>query len=68
MCARTYCHGGAIFADTSIQNDMKVVLAWVEGAPDDAHDGEGVELQSNEGQLWKNVMVRLMTQHKVLSL
>lgn len=49
-------HGGAVFANTSIQNDMKVVLAGVEGAPDDAHDGEEVHLQSNYGQLLTSLM------------
>lgn len=59
MCVRTYRHRGAVFANTSIQNDMKVVLAGIEGAPDDAHDGEGVHLHSNDGQLWKHVRVKL---------
>lgn len=41
-----YRHSGAIFADASVQNHIKVVVAGVQGAPDDAQDGEDVQLQS----------------------
>lgn len=37
-------HGGAVFADASVQNDVEVVVAGVEGPADDAQDGEDVEL------------------------
>lgn len=47
----TYSHGGAVFADASVQNDVEVVVAGVEGSADDAQDGEDVELYSNDGQL-----------------
>lgn len=51
-------HSRAIFANTSIQNDIEVIVAGVEGSSDDAHDGEGVHLQSNDGQLRKHMKVK----------
>lgn len=59
----TYSHSWAVFADTSIQNDVEVVVAGVEGAADDANDGEDVQLQSDNGQLRKHVKVKLMQRH-----
>lgn len=56
----SYSHSGAIFANASIQDDVEVVVAGVEGAPDDADDGEDVQLQSNDGQLRKHVRVKSM--------
>lgn len=50
----TYSHSGAIFADTSIEDDVEVVVAGVEGTSDDANDGENVQLDSNDGQLRAN--------------
>lgn len=64
MCVSTHSHGGAVFANTSIQNDVEVVVAGVEGPPDDAHDGEAVQLQSNDGQLRKHTEVKLRWRHK----
>lgn len=49
----TYRHGGAVFADTSVQDDVEVVMARVDSPSDDANDGEGVQLQSEDRQLWK---------------
>lgn len=55
----TYSHSGAVFANTSVQNDMEVVVAGVEGPSDDAEDGEDVQLQSKDGQLRKHMMVKI---------
>lgn len=44
-----YSDGRAVFANASIQNDVEVVVAGVEGPSDDAGDGEDVQLQSNHG-------------------
>lgn len=51
---QTYSHSGAIFANTSVEDDVKVVIAGVEGPSDDANDGENVQLDSNDGQLRAN--------------
>lgn len=48
----TYSHSGAVFANTSVEDDIEVVVAGVEGPSDDADDGEDVHLHSNDGQLW----------------
>lgn len=48
----TYSHCGAVFADASVQDDVEVVVAGVERPADDAQDGEDVELQSDDGQLY----------------
>lgn len=55
----TYGHSRAVFANTSVQNDVEVVVAGVEGPSDDANDGEDEQLQSNNGQLRKQVKVKL---------
>ncbi len=55
VCTLTHSHSRAIFANTSIQNDMKVVVAGVEGSTDDAKDGEDVQLHSDDGQLREHV-------------
>lgn len=55
----TYGHSGAVFANTSVQNDVEVVVAGVEGPSDDATYGEDEQLQSNNGQLRKQVKVKL---------
>lgn len=68
VCVLTYSHGRAVFANTSIQNDMEVVVAGVEGPSDDANDGEDVQLQSEDGQLRKHVKVTLVWRHKAFSL
>ncbi len=68
MCVSTYSHSRAVFPNTSIQNDMEVVVAGVEGSSDDAHDGEGVQLESNDGQLREHVKVKLMQRRKAFSL
>lgn len=49
-------HSGAIFANPSIQNDIEIVVTGVQGSPDDAHDGEGIQLQSDDGQLLTSLM------------
>lgn len=38
----TYCHSWAVFANTSIQDDIEIVVAGVESSSDDAHDREVV--------------------------
>lgn len=43
-------HSGAIFANTSVQDDVEIVVAGVESSSDDAHDGEVEQLQSKDGQ------------------
>lgn len=53
-CLLTYSHSWAVFANASIQNDIEVVVAGVEGPADDANDREDVQLQSNDGQLQKH--------------
>ena len=58
-CVLTYSHSGAVFANTSVQNDMEVVVAGVEGPSNDAEDGEDVQLQSKDGQLRKHMMVKI---------
>lgn len=50
----TYGHSGAVLANSSVQNHIEVVVAGVQGATDDAHDGEGVQLKSKYGQLRKH--------------
>lgn len=63
----TYGHRGAVLANATVQNDMEVVVAGVEGPSDDAHDGEHVQLQSNNGQLRKQVKVKLGWRYKAFS-
>lgn len=43
-------HSGAVFANTSIQDDMEIVVAGVESSSDDAHDGEVVHWHSQDRQ------------------
>lgn len=61
----TYSHSGAVFANTSVQNHMEVVVAGVEGPAADANDGEDVHLHSDEGQLRKHMKVKLVKRHKL---
>lgn len=49
----TYSHSGAVFANASVQNDVKIVVAGVEGPAADADDGEDEHLYSDDGQLRK---------------
>lgn len=67
LCLLTYSHSWAVLANTSIQNNMEVVVAGVESSADDANDGEGVQLQSDDGQLQKHMKVKLMRRHKAFS-
>ena len=62
----TYSHSGAVLANTPVQNDVEVVVAGVEGPPDDAHDGEDVHLQSDDRQLRKHMEAKLMPRPKSL--
>lgn len=50
----TYSYRGAIFANATIHDDVKVVVAGVECASDDTNDREDVQLQSEERQLRKH--------------
>lgn len=45
----SYSHSWAIFANASVQNDIEVVVAGVEGPSDNANDGEDVQLHSDHG-------------------
>lgn len=47
VCALSYSNSWAIFSNASIQNDIEVVVAGVEGPSNDANDGEDVQLQSD---------------------
>lgn len=49
VCVLSYSDSRAIFANASVQNDIKVVVAGVEGPSDDANDGEDIQLHSNNG-------------------
>lgn len=49
VCVWSYSNSWSIFANASIQDDIEVVVAGVEGSSDDADDGKDVQLHSNHG-------------------
>lgn len=49
VCVWSYSNSWSIFANSSIQDDIEVVVAGVEGSSDDADDGEDAQLHSNHG-------------------
>lgn len=54
-----YSHGGAVFADAAVQNDVEVVVAGVEAPASDADDREDVHLHSDDGQLREQAKVKV---------
>ncbi len=40
----TYCHGWAVFAHTAVQDDVEVVIGWIQKPTDNTDNGKGLQI------------------------
>lgn len=47
----TYCNGWAVLAHATIQDDVEVVIGWIQEPADDAENWKGLQIHTKNRQL-----------------